>query len=91
MKRAIEELIAEHQDNNKQYLYMTLDRMKQDCKYFLSGHNCNKFLYSGSIEEHIADMKAIYNSFEPAERPEWLDMQQIEEYNREMLAIGAKC
>ncbi len=92
MTEATREIIAKHKSNDS-FMYMILDRMRMDCNYFLgSGKNeANKVskLWSGSIDGIIEDMKAIYNNFGEDERPEWLTMEQIEEYEAQMKE-GAK-
>lgn len=63
--------------------YMFLDRMKQDCKYFLGNGNRNtKYLFGNSVKEHIESMKELYNSLK--EKPEWLSMEDIEEFENKM-------
>lgn len=63
--------------------YMMLSRLKQDCDYFLGNGNRNeKHLWSLNKEDHIAEMKRIYNSLE--EKPEWLSMEDIEKYAERM-------
>ena len=62
--------------------YRLLDRMIQDCDYYLNGNKHPKHLWSGSVEQHIKDMKTLYNSLE--EKPEWLSMEDIENYEKRM-------
>ncbi len=70
---------------DKTYNYQTLDRLKQDCKYFLGeGNRLEKYLHQGSIEKQIEYMKFLYNSFERNEKPEWCTMQDIENYQLKM-------
>lgn len=78
-------------NDNKFYLgdkvfnYQMLDRLKQDCEYFLgAGNRQEKSLHQGSIEKHIEYMKALYNSFEKDEKPEWCNMQDIKNYKLKM-------
>lgn len=80
MKRIIETKAPA--DNFK---YQMLDRLRCDCNYFLGyGNRSKKCLWSGNVTDHIADMKALYNSFPETEKPEWLTMDQINEYERQM-------
>ena len=61
--------------------YMLLDRMLQDCKYYLGYGSKNiKYLWSKDEKEHIENMKALYNSFPDEEKPQWITMGIIEEY-----------
>jgi hypothetical protein len=65
-----------------EYNYMMLDRLRQDCDYFL-GHGNVRRLWAGSVKEQIAKMKELWNTL--PEKPEWLTYEQIEEYERKML------
>lgn len=87
MSGELREIIETHQANEP-FMYMLLDRMRQDCNYFLGSgsREANKEtkLWSGSVEGIIEDMKALFLNFEEAERPEWIDMETIEDYERKM-------
>jgi len=65
------------------YEYMLLDRLRQDNDYFLGfgARNPNR-LWAGNVDEQIAEMKKLYNSL--PEKPEWITMEDIEEYERKM-------
>jgi hypothetical protein len=66
--------------------YMMLSRLESDCKYYLGNGNRNpKHLWAGDEEKHIAEMKKIYNSFTNDKKPEWLTMEQILEYEKQMI------
>lgn len=68
-------------ESGNKYKYQILDRMRQDCEYYLNaGGRHNKYLWSGSVKEHIGDMTALYNSFSESDRPEWLSLEQIGAY-----------
>lgn len=72
-----------HQDEI--FRYRLLSRMKMDCEYFLGfGNMVNKYLWAGSVQLQIAYMKAIWESFQSNRKPEWLTIQQIEQYERRM-------
>jgi hypothetical protein len=72
--------------SENRYKYMVLDRLVQDCRYFLgNGNRLVKYLWSGSVKEHIEDMKALFNSFKDEDKPEWLTMADIENYEKEMM------
>ena len=76
--------LNEENDSNE-YNYMLLDRLKQDCDYFLGNGNRNpKYLWAGSVDDQIAKMKELWNSFPDGEKPEWLSMEDIEDYENEM-------
>lgn len=74
-------------DRNKNYEsdYMLLGRLVQDCKYYLG--NGNRFdgnLWAGSVDKQIAKMKELWNKFPEDMKPEWLSMEDIENYEKEM-------
>ena len=76
------------QENNTdlEYNYMLLDRLKQDCEYFLGNGNGNAehSLWAKDIDEQIAKMKELYNSFTDDQKPEWITMEDINNYEKEM-------
>jgi hypothetical protein len=79
-------LLSEHSGNSK-FKYMLLSRMQSDCNYFLgNGGKNEKCLWSGSVKDHIDDMKSLYLSFYEEDRPEWLTMTMINEYAEKMTA-----
>lgn len=65
--------------------YMLLDRLRTDCEYFLgNGNGYEKNLWAGNVEDQIAKMRELYNKV--AEKPEWISMEDIDNYEKEMLA-----
>lgn len=85
MSEYIKNLIAERPATDS-FKYMLLDRMKQDCNYYLgNGNRLKKYLWANDEKEHIENMKALWNSFPDEEKPEWLTMEQIETYEKGML------
>lgn len=84
VKEEIKDILA----HDIQFRYMMLDRLRIDCKYFLgNGHRLNKYLWAGNVKYHIAIMKGIYNGFTDGQKPEWLTMEQIEQFESEMSVI----
>ncbi len=79
------------QENNTdlEYRYMLLDRLKQDCEYFLGNGNGNAehSLWAKDIDEQIAKMKELYNSFADNEKPEWITIEDINDYEKKMKAL----
>jgi hypothetical protein len=72
---------------NDSFNYSMLDRLKMDCEYYLGYGNRNaKHLWASTEAEHIAYMKKLWNGFPADAKPEWLTFEQIEEYERQMLA-----
>ena len=73
-------------EHDEKFRYMLLDRMKQDCKYFLgNGHRLEKYLWGTDVKNHIETMKALWNSFPENGKPEWLTMEEIEEFEKQMM------
>lgn len=74
---------AKTKSNDNEYNYMLLSRLKQDCDYFLgNGNRAEKHLWAGNVDGQIAKMKELYNKL--PEKPEWLSMEDIENYEKEM-------
>lgn len=68
-----------------QYNYMMLDRLRTDCDYFLgNGNGFIGHLYYKDVDKHITEMKKIYNSFSEEEKPEWINLKDIEKYETRM-------
>lgn len=68
---------------NSEFQYKMLDRMKSDCEYYLGyGNRSTKYLWGKSVEKHIESMRRIWNKLE--EKPAWLSMEQIDEYEEKM-------
>ena len=65
--------------------YMMLSRLEGDCKYFLgNGNKSKKHLRDNSITSHIGHMKKLYNDFPQDKKPEWITLEDIEKYEKEM-------
>lgn len=83
-RATIDDIIATHAPSDK-YKYMLLDRLRGDCGYYLDGGDRNsKYLWGGSVAAHLEAMRTLYNSFPEDARPEWLTMEQIDQYAAEM-------
>lgn len=68
------------------FRYQLLDRMRQDCLYFLGyGRRDPKYLWANDVEKQIAYMKAIWNSFPADGKPEWLTMDEIVSLEKRMM------
>ena len=84
------EQYIQEQGWDDRFRYMLLDRMRMDCGYFLGyGYGCEKFLWAGNVAGQIGYMKALWNSFPEDGKPEWLTMEQILNYAKQMLALLA--
>lgn len=65
--------------------YLMLDRLKQDCEYYLgNGGRHKKHLYYQDEAEHIDEMKKLYKSFPEDAKPEWLTWDDILNYEKLM-------
>jgi hypothetical protein len=66
-----------------EFSYMMLGRLQSDNDYYLGYGNRNpKRLWAGSVDAQIAEMKRLWNLLEV--KPEWLTMEQIEDYEKQM-------
>lgn len=71
------------EENPQKHLYMMLGRLQTDCDYFLgNGNGSVKVLYYDSVEEHIEEMKNIWNELNV--KPEWLTYEDILDYEEKM-------
>ena len=67
------------------FRYRLLDRMRTDCEYYLGyGGRHPKNLWAENEKEQIAYMKALWNSFNSEDKPEWLSYEKILRYEKEM-------
>jgi hypothetical protein len=69
-----------------EFNYMMLGRLKSDCEYFLgNGNRYVGHLWANTVEEHITEMKKIYNEFTEEQKPQWITYKDILNYEKEML------
>lgn len=67
------------------FRYMMLDRLRQDCEYYLGyGSKNPKNLWAGNEKDQIKNMRALWNTFEPEDKPEWLTWDEIDIYAQRM-------
>lgn len=70
------------------YAYQLLARLKMDCDYYLGHGNGNVLrLWAKNVNEHITEMKKLYNGFSETKKPQWLTWEEI--LNYESLMRGA--
>ena len=82
-ERLAEKRYAELYEKAQRFDYMMLSRLKSDCEYYLgNGGRLDKWLWAGSVDAQIEKMKEIHNKLYV--KPEWLTMEQIEDYARRM-------
>lgn len=68
------------------FKYQLLSRLQSDCEYYLGNGNRNKKqLWAEDEREQIEVMKLLYNSFGDENKPEWLSMTDIENYEKQMV------
>lgn len=79
-----------HEDNkvvaavDSPFNVMLFGRLQQDCEYYLGfGGRAKKHLWAGDEVEQIQKMKELYAGF--TVKPEWLTMEGIEWYEKQML------
>jgi len=73
------------QEEALKFNYQMLDRLQSDCNYYLGfGNRCTKHLYYKTEQEHIEEMKKLYNNFPTDKKPEWLTYEQILTYEKAM-------
>lgn len=67
------------------FRYIMLDRLRQDCDYYIRNNfDTGSCLWAKDEKEQIANMKALWKTFEPDDTPEWLTWEDILEFERKM-------
>lgn len=67
------------------FRYMMLDRLRQDCNYYLGYGNRNpNNLWADNEQDQIDNMKAIWLTFPEEDTPEWLTWEDLENYAKRM-------
>ena len=70
----------------REFDYRMLSRMRSDCDYFLGcGNGYEGHLMYGNVEKICDEMERLWKSFSDKDKPEWLSLEQIEEYREKML------
>lgn len=83
--KASETILNVIENSSTKFKYQLLSRLKSDCDYYLGyGHRNKNALWSGSEEQQIIDMKALLESFDSPNKPEWLTIIDIWEYEIKM-------
>jgi hypothetical protein len=69
----------EKEEEKYKFQYMLLDRMRMDCEYYQTAENlCNG--QGTTIEKFFGHMKKTWCEIPEDLKPEWLTMEQINEY-----------
>lgn len=72
----------------KEFEYRLLSRLKLDCEYFLgAGNGYEGHLWAKTVEAQIKKMKELYNGFSEEEKPEWISMEDIQDYEAKMTEL----
>lgn len=67
------------------FRYQMLARLQRDCEYYLDNGSRNiKHLHYLSVDDQITEMEKLYNSFTDSEKPHWLTIEQIRDYENRM-------
>jgi hypothetical protein len=67
------------------HTYMMLGRLEMDNEYFLgAGKGNEKHLWAKDVDAQISEMEKLWNSLPDDGKPEWLSMEEIQEYGRKM-------
>lgn len=81
----IEEISRDLCANKDTFKYQMLSRLQNDCDYFLkAGNRSPSVLWAKNVDDHIKLMRDLYNSFSEEDKPEWITLDKIEEYEKEM-------
>ena len=67
------------------FRYMMLDRLRQDCDYSLNRcDGSENALWAKNKKDQIANMVALWKTFDPEDRPEWLTWDDLCDYANRM-------
>lgn len=67
------------------FRYMMLDRLRQDCVYYLGYGNRNADqLWACDENDQIENMKALWMTFPEEDTPEWLTWNDILDFAKKM-------
>lgn len=89
--KSIDDIINDLVHKEDTFRYQMLSRLQMDCDYFLgNGNRADKHLWAGNVPDHIKIMRALYNSFSDDKKPEWISMEDIDNYEKEMTNAPAE-
>lgn len=78
-------------ERDSKFRYQLLARLKSDCEYYLNhGNRHPRSLWAGDEALQIEFMTQLHDSFKEDEKPEWLTMDEIIAYSKEMLTATEK-
>ena len=77
--------IEEETTSGNEFNYQLLGRLRSDCDYFLgAGNRSERQLWAGNVADQIAKMKELWSSFPEDSKPQWLSMEDIMQYEKDM-------
>ena len=81
LKESVEDVLKK----DDEFRYQLLGRLKSDCDYYLgNGNRKDKSLWAGNVKDQIQTMKDLYSSFSDDMKPDWISMEDIDNYEKEM-------
>ena len=84
---AMEALKEWNLNGDDRFRYQMLSRLQMDCDYYLgNGNHFAGHLWADSEKEQVEIMKHLYNSFSDIDKPEWISMEDIEGYEKDMVS-----
>jgi len=70
---------------DEEFRYQLLGRLHSDCDYYLGyGYRHPRNLWANNESDQITFMRLLYASFPDDKKPEWLTLEQIDEYESKM-------
>ena len=79
------------ENSDDKFRYQLLSRMQSDCNYMLGngGAGAIRYLDGENVDTHINNMLELYNSFSDNAKPEWISVEEIEDYREKLTALVA--
>lgn len=84
MKHETEKTLDEIMMRGNECKYSLLGRLAGDCEYYINQSRSTKYLWAKSIADQIECMKKLYNSFADDEKPTWINLDAIDNYESDM-------
>lgn len=81
--------VTELRKNKLRNDYMMLKRLRSECDCYLRTGDVYD-LYYRAVGSQIEEMERIYNSFLEEEKPEWINLEYIKNYEEKMIEVLAK-
>ena len=80
-----DETLKELLSGEDTFRYSMLDRLASDCRYYLgNGDRSKEVLWAKDEKEQIKYMKALYNSFNNNNKPNFISMEDILQFEKKM-------